>query len=179
VQPAYWVTFCVAAAIVVLSAVMMITRRNAVHAALWLALNFAGIAVLYLTLHAPFIALLQVTIYAGAIMVLFLFVIMLLNVPAAQPRRRRCYAAMVGAVLAVALGVGMGMVFAVCVPSDTALTKSGEGFYEGTVESVGASLFSQHAFSFELVSVLLVAAMVGVVVLGIRSRRGHGEGGEG
>jgi len=176
VQPAYGVTFGVSAAIAVLAAIMMITRRNAVHSAVWLAVCFSAIGVLYLTLQAPFIAVLQITIYAGAIMVLFLFVVMLLNVAAPEGRDPLRVIAGLGIVLGGVFTTGLGLAFACVTTSadDAALART-----EGTVEEVGKVLFADYVFAFEFVSVLLVAAMVGVIVLGVRRRERGPSGSEG
>ena len=166
-QPGYVVTFCVSAAAAVLAAIMMITRRNPVHSAVWLAVCFSAIGVLYLTLHAPFIAVLQITIYAGAIMVLFLFVVMLLNVAASEGRDPLRLMAVVGVVLGGVLTAGLGLAFACATTTadEKALART-----QGTVREIGTTLFMNYAFAFEFVSVLLVAAMIGVIVLGVRHR---------
>src|SRR5919202_4469042 len=79
--------FAITALISILCAIAMILSPNAVHSALWLVLNFSAVAVLYLLLQAPFLAMIQITVYAGAIMVLFLFVIMLLGAEKGQEER--------------------------------------------------------------------------------------------
>src|ERR671933_1979519 len=81
------VIFAITGLISILCAIAMILSPNAVHSALWLVLNFSAVAVLYLMLQAPFLAMIQITVYAGAIMVLFLFVIMLLGVDKGQAER--------------------------------------------------------------------------------------------
>ena len=83
------------AMIVIATAIGMLVSRNAIYSALFLVLNFASVAVLYVTLGAPFIAMAQVTVYAGAIMILFLFVIMLLGAERSERRRRTCNGAAV------------------------------------------------------------------------------------
>jgi len=93
--------FGISSALAITAAVMVVTRRNAVHAALWLAVALVSTGVLYLTLSAQFLAVLQVIIYAGAIVVLFLFVVMLLNVNEDQATDRRRWLAVVGLALAL------------------------------------------------------------------------------
>src|SRR3712207_6388443 len=84
-----WVLFVLTALLTIVSAGAMVLSKNAVHAALWLVLNFFGVAILYLLLSAPFLAMIQITVYAGAIMVLFLFVIMLLGAEKGQEETNR------------------------------------------------------------------------------------------
>ena len=157
-------TFIIVALIAVGSALALILRRNPIHGALFLVINLACIAVLYLTLGAEFLAAAQVIVYAGAIMVLFVFAIMVL-IPGKEetgpdPRRTvRLLALPVGIALFVQLAiivVGRG----VDGPMPPAPA--------GGVESVGRLLFTDYLFPFELTSVLLLAAMVGVLVLARR-----------
>jgi NADH-quinone oxidoreductase subunit J len=163
------ILFLVLALVAVGAAVGMLLARNAVHSALFLILNFAVVAVFFLILGAPFIALVQVTVYAGAIMVLFLFVIMLLGAERLrQPGNvlpRQVWWAFflgllfVGAVLVYVLvawgGGGAPPAFAV---EDTARKFGGP-------LSIGQVLFSRYLLPFELTSLLLLVGMIGAVVL--------------
>lgn len=151
------------ALVAVASALGMLFSRNAVYAALFLILNFSAVAVFYLLLSAPFIALAQVTVYAGAIMVLFLFVIMLLGAeqtgrtPAAwwvQP-----LALVLGGVLLVET-IYIVLTLRGSLPSAAALSPA---FGEPT--TVGEILFTQYLLPFEVTSILLLVAMVGAIVL--------------
>lgn len=154
--------FFVTAATAVASAVLTVTRRNPVQSVLFLILNFFCLALLYLTLHAEFLAIIQILVYAGAIMVLFLFVIMLLNLGPDAPLRERGGATRI---------VGIAFSLLVLVQFTILLLMGGvapgsplpEGF--GTVERFGGSLFRQYLVPFEMTSVLLLAALVGVIVL--------------
>jgi NADH-quinone oxidoreductase subunit J len=160
------------AVIAIAAALGMLFSRNAVHSALFLVLNFATIAVFYIVLNAPFIAMVQVTVYAGAIVVLFLFVIMLLGA-----ERLRALGGLGGGdlwqrilagVLAVALlGVTIAALFQVNAPGgDIPLIDS-------SPVTLGLTLFGGYVLPFIITGVLLLAAMIGVVVLGKSQNRGE------
>jgi NADH-quinone oxidoreductase subunit J len=157
-------TFVLVAALAIASALGLILKRNPIHGALFLVVNLACIAVLFLTLGAEFLAAAQVIVYAGAIMVLFVFAIMVL-IPGKEetgpdPRRStRILALPVGAMLLVLLAVIVGARRGAPVTDVPAV---------GGVESLGRLLFTDFLFPFELTSVLLLAAMVGVLVLARR-----------
>src|SRR5437016_2487074 len=104
------ILFFIVAVIAVGSAAMMLTSRNAVHSALFLVVNFACVAFFYLGLNAPFLAMVQITVYAGAIMVLFLFVIMLLGAEQVELTSRLRWQAPVALVLVIALIITAGLV---------------------------------------------------------------------
>jgi NADH-quinone oxidoreductase subunit J len=148
----------------------MLLSRNAVHSALFLVLNFGTIAVLFLILNAPFLFVMQITIYAGAIMVLFLFVVMLLG--AEQLRRQATpeagrWQVPLSIVLALALLVTFGYILV--SGSDVSSAAGETPIATGPVE-IGLALFESYVFPFEVASILLLVAMVGVVVL--RTKRG-------
>jgi NADH-quinone oxidoreductase subunit J len=164
--------FIFLAVIAVAAALGMLLSRNAVHSALFLVLNFATIAVFYVVLNAPFIAMVQVTVYAGAIVVLFLFVIMLLGA-----ERLRALGGLSGAgrwqrILAAILALALvGVTFAALLQfdapgGDIPLIDSGP-------LALGLALFEGYVLPFELTGVLLLAAMIGVVVLGKSKKRGE------
>jgi NADH-quinone oxidoreductase subunit J len=160
------ILFIVLAAVAVASAAGLLISRNTVYAALFLVLNFATVAVFYLLLGAPFIALAQVTIYAGAIMVLFLFVIMLLGsekLPRGQVLPwQRPVAILLAAVLLVEAGFLLFQRLRL-----TANLANPEASVNTTeaLRTLGMTLFSQYLLPFEVTSVLLLVAMVGVIVL--------------
>ena len=155
--------FFVLAVLAIVSAVVVITHRNPVISAMALAFNLVSIAGFYLLLQAQFIGLLQILVYAGAIMVLILFVIMLLNLRH-EPTLHR------GGLqrwLAVLLTAGLVYVLGRAVWTEhAAFPAAPAGF--GTVENVGQALFRQNFYPFEVISLLLVAAMVGAVLLAKR-----------
>ena len=166
--------FYVFAAIAVVASLLVIAQRNPIYSVLLLIASFGALSGLYVLLDAPFVAVIQIIVYAGAIMVLFLFVVMLLNAPhedtdydervhpLLRPGPMR-----LGAVLAAALAVELWW----------ALTRTGDSgrFPAGAVASVraiGRSLFTDYAFPFEVTSILILVAMVGAVLLA--RREGHG-----
>jgi len=157
------ILFFILAAVAVISAIAMIFTRNAVISALFLILNFLTVAILYLILDAPFIAIAQVTVYAGAIMVLFLFVIMLLG--AEQTGRTLEYwwiqpvSLLLGGVFLVVLVIVMIDLF----QSPISVANLPSDF--GSPQSVGSVLFSRYALPFEATSILLLIAMIGAIVL--------------
>ena len=158
--------FFIVSIIAVLSAVMMITRTNPVMSVLYLIVNFFCLAILYLTLHAQFIAIIQILVYAGAIMVLFLFVIMLLNlgedIMVAENKSLRSVVA-VAIVAAALLEVLAGFYF---YPHPILTTAGASGSFRiGTVEAIGKVLYRDFLLPFEATSMLLLAAMIGVIIL--------------
>jgi NADH-quinone oxidoreductase subunit J len=160
------IAFIVLAVLALASAGIVVWHRNPVICALALAFNLVAIAGFYMLLNAQFLALLQVIVYAGAIMVLILFVIMLLNL---QTEARRPRSGMIqgvlGFLLAVALAGLLGVVMARGFESD-GFTTASEGF--GTAGALGLELFSSYFYPFEAVSLLLLVAMIGAVLLAKR-----------
>jgi NADH-quinone oxidoreductase subunit J len=159
------ITFAIVALIAVGSALGLILKKNPIHGALFLVVNLGSVAVFYLSLGAEFLAAAQVIVYAGAIMVLFVFAIMVL-IPGKEetgpdPRVRWRVAALpVGALLLVQLLV----MLAAWRPGPAAAPAPAAG----GVETIGRLLFTDYLFPFELTSVLLLAAMVGVLLLARR-----------
>ena len=147
------------------SALMMVTRRSPVMSALYLILNFFALGGLYLSLHAQFIAFIQILVYAGAIMVLFVFVIMLLNLGDEKKLNEKfSWKKIVGAGLS--FGVLMELIFVFAYSKANLPPSQFEKATEiGTVENIGMQLFTTFLFPFEVTSVLLLAAIVGAVVL--------------
>ena len=147
----------------VICALLVVFSRNAVHSVLYLILTFFAIAGHYILLNAQFLAAVHVIVYAGAIMVLFLYVIMLLNLnQETEPHK--------SAVLKFAAAISAGLLLTVFVASlkGTELMVQQQGVTEdiGTVKALGRSLFTEYLLPFEISSVLLLAAMVGAVMLG-------------
>jgi NADH-quinone oxidoreductase subunit J len=159
------VAFAIVALLAVGSALGLVLRRNPIHGALFLVVNLGSIAVLYLMLGAEFLAAAQVIVYAGAIMVLFVFAIMVL-IPGKEEtgvdphRGLRLWALPAGGVLFVLVGAW------VVIPRATPAPGAAAG--PGGVEAIGRLLFTDYLFPFELTSVLLLAAMVGVLLLARR-----------
>jgi NADH-quinone oxidoreductase subunit J len=160
------ILFIVLAVVAVASAAGLLISRNSVYAALYLVLNFACVAVFYLLLGAPFIALAQVTVYAGAIMVLFLFVIMLLGADK-LPRSgvlpwQRPLAIGVAAILLAEAGF---LLFQRLQLTASLTNPEASVNTTAALQDLAKALFSQYLLPFEVTSVLLLVAMVGVIVL--------------
>lgn len=158
-----FITFAVLAAVAVASGLAMMLSQNSVYSALFLVINFTVVAVLFLVLGAPFIAMLQITVYAGAIMVLFIFVIMLLGgerLPAPQQRLR--WQQPLAVVLVLALLALAGYVFGQGAAPAAVLADPQQ---YGSPAELGMLLFTKYLFPFEFTSLLLLVAMIGVVVL--------------
>lgn len=176
--------FAVVASVAVVTAVATIAARNSVHSALFLVVNFFCLALLYLSLNAEFLAAAQIVVYAGAIVVLFLFVITLLNpgheestdrLPAQRP-------------FALAFGLALLVEVALLLRDDSVLRRLGDfpaaaplarqfsgsvGAVQpqGNTQAVGLELFSAYALPFEVTSVLLLMALIGAVFLAKRQLR--------
>ncbi len=171
------IVFVVAALIVLGGALFVILARNPVHSALSLVATLFGVAVLFVAQEAHFLAAVQVIVYAGAIVVLFLFVIMLLGVDQAEDLRsdplggQRPAAAVVGV-----LALGLVVVAVIAGSELTGARATGGSLSEpgrSNLEKLAESLFTDFVFAFEVTSVLLVIAVVGAVVLARRPARRH------
>ncbi len=165
------IVFYVFAFLAVLGALGMIVLRSPVHSALSLAVVFISLAAMYVLLSAPFIAVAQVMIYAGAILILFVFVIMLLSPGADEGggvlKTQRGLAALFGAALALELVVVLA---AATLPGVRGAFTPEQIAQEGNVQAVGKLLFTDFLLPFEITSVLLLVAIVGVVVIAKRTR---------
>jgi NADH-quinone oxidoreductase subunit J len=151
------------ALVAVASALGMLLSKNAVYAALNLIINFVTVAIFFLLLNAPFIALVQITVYAGAIMVLFLFVIMLLGAERLPGESSLPWQRPVAIALAVILLVEAGyLLFSRLGAASVAGAVEG-GF--GSPAAIGNELFTSYMLPFEVISVLLLVAMIGAIVL--------------
>ncbi len=159
------------AVVCIATALGMLLSRSAVYSALYLVLNFGTVAVFYILLNAPFIALTQVTVYAGAIMVLFLFVIMLLGTErlpgsGVLPWQRPLAIALAGVLI---LEAGY-LLFLRGVPAGV-IAAPVEQF--GSPQGIGTTLFGQYLLPFEVTSVLLLIAMVGAIILTQKDKGGR------
>jgi NADH-quinone oxidoreductase subunit J len=173
------VVFWVFAPISVGSAIAMILQRNAVHAALFLVVNLFTIAVFFLVLGSPFLFAAQVIVYAGAIMVLFLFVIMLLGVDRSESlietiRGQRVLAVVLGGgillELVVAIRAGVGLATRVPANFDDAVNQGNNAV------ALSRVLFRDYFFPFEVTSILLIVAAIAAMVLGSERRRRSDDG---
>jgi len=147
----------------VLSALMVVFTKNPVHSVLYLVLTFFAIAGEYILLNAQFIAIVNIIVYAGAIMVLFLFVIMLLNLNKETEPHKNPYlkfaAVITGGLLLIVLVGSLKM-------ADTTAVATPFQGYKGVIKNLADVLFTQFLLPFEISSILFLAAMVGAVMLG-------------
>ncbi len=163
----------------ILASALVIGQRNPMHSVMLLIASFGALAGLYIQLDAPFVAVAQIVIYAGAIMVLFLFVVMLLNAPqedAAEWDRthplRQGGVGRFGALLALLLVVQLGWALMRANDIGDAVSSRGDEAAVSSVREVGRVLFTNYMFAFEATSILILVAMVGAVVLA-RQERGQ------
>lgn len=157
----YQFQFYLFSLLAIASALLFVTRRNPVPAALWLVNTMFALSGLYVMLDAPFIGIIQVLVYAGAIMVVFVFVVMLLNLGHSEISDLRALGARMGAGL-----VGLGILANLLVLlRDKLPVVPLAGPQENAVSPVAASLFSDYLVAFELTSLVLLVAIVGAVLL--------------
>ena len=153
--------FYIFAALTLFCGILVILSRNPVNSAMFLVLSMASMAGLFVLLHAFFLAAVQVLVYAGAVMVLFLFVIMLLELKVEELRKFKTFGIVTGT-----LSVGAIVVlFLRSLGSSQVSLLTGNGAPEGGTIELGRLLFTQYPLPFEIVSILLLVAMVGVILL--------------
>jgi NADH-quinone oxidoreductase subunit J len=159
----------------ILASALVVGQRNPMYSVMFLIVSFAALAGLYINLDAPFVAVAQIIIYAGAIMVLFLFVVMLLNAPqedAAEWDRahplRQPGVARFGALLAGLLIVQLAWALTRTSQLDAPVNGNTSGDTVSSVRELGRVLFTDYMFAFEATSILILVAMVGAVVLARR-----------
>jgi NADH-quinone oxidoreductase subunit J len=162
------VTFWILAPVAVLAALGVLASKKAVHSALLLALTMLSLAVLYLAQDAPFLGVVQVVVYTGAVMMLFLFVLMLVGVDSADSLVETLRGQRIAAVVA-ALGFGGLLIFSLgdVVVTNEGLTTANK---DGNVVGLANLIFSRYVFAFEVVSALLIIAAMGAMVLAHRER---------
>ena len=168
------ILFWVFAPLSVASGIAMLLMRNAVHAALFLIVNFFCLAIFYLILGAPFLFAVQIIVYAGAIMVLFLFVIMLLGVDGREDLRERRLIAQ--RPLAIALGVAFVLEVFFAVRASIGFSRYAPAGFDkvnegGNTRALARVLFHKYFFPFEVTSILLIIAAIAVMVLAQRKSR--------
>jgi NADH-quinone oxidoreductase subunit J len=158
--------FYILAALILGFGVLVITAKSTVHSVLFLVADFLCVAALYVTLHAPFLAVIQVMVYAGGIVVLYLFVVMLVNLkrpPEAHSDPRRL--GRLGVLMAAAVLAELAAIFLV----GWAKPAAGEGTLSPlNVEQIGRALYTDYLIPFELASFLLLVAMIGAIILAKR-----------
>ncbi|MGD1155497.1 MAG: NADH-quinone oxidoreductase subunit J [Terriglobia bacterium] len=162
------ITFAVLSAVILVSAILVITRRNAVHSVMWLIVALFGVGGIYLLQHAEFLFAVQIILYVGGIMVLFLFVVMLVNLDVAVKQARFARHWQVALLTAVLLVAQLGY----------ALYNHGQGLNlpghplvsapAGNTQAVGMALYQNYMLPVEIASLLLLVAMVGAVIMAKR-----------
>lgn len=160
------VAFYILAALILGFGVLVVTAKSAVHSVLFLVADFLCVAALYVTLQAEFLAVIQVMVYAGGIVVLYLFVVMLVNLkrpPEAQRDPRRL--GRLGVVLALAVMVELAAILGVGWSKPAGV---GGALDPDNVRQVGRALYTDYLIPFELASVLLLVAMIGAIILAKR-----------
>ena len=162
----YSILFYIIAALLLASTAMAVTRRNMVHAVLYLVLSFFGSAMMFYLLGAPFLAALEIIIYAGAIMVLFLFIIMMIRVE----KIRGMDITGKQAIPAIILGAGFLVSFAVLLKNDTAGWQP-LAAARAIPKAFGQYLFEAHWLAIEIASLLLLVALIGAYLLGRQVQR--------
>ena len=159
------ILFWFLSALAIFSALMVLLSKNPVHSVLWLIAVFFAISGHYILMNAQFLAIVNIIVYAGAIMVLFLFVIMLMNLDKESEPRKNIWMKIAGAIAAGSLL--MILVSLVGQASEMSnrnmLMKEGE---IGLIKNLGKVLFTQYVVPFEITSILFLSAMVGAVVIG-------------
>jgi NADH-quinone oxidoreductase subunit J len=169
------VLFYVFGAVAVVTSALVIGQSNPMYSVLLLVASFGAISGLYVQLDAPFIAVIQIIVYAGAIMVLFLYVVMLLNAPQedasewdrTHPLRQRG-AARWGAVLAALLVLQLAWALSRTVDVREGVATRVEGDVVSSVRTIGRVMFTDYVFAFEATSILILVAMVGAILLARR-----------
>src|ERR1700759_1573845 len=156
--------FLLFAVIAVVSAINVVLQRHPIASALSLIGVLGSIAILYLLLSAEFIAMAQVVVYAGAVMVLFIFVIMLLNAGSEARQGRSIVASVLGAPLLILLLLLVAYFVQRWYPDSNPTVKFG-GFTHGTALDIGRALFTTYLLPFEITSLLVLIAIIGAVVL--------------
>jgi NADH-quinone oxidoreductase subunit J len=158
------ILFWVLSVMALFSALMVITSKNPMHSVIWLIMVFFAISGHYLLLNAQFLAIVNIIVYAGAIMVLFLYVLMLMDLKKETEPQKNRWLKLAGAVAGGSLLlVLVAALKATDISKDIAETRTGD---IGLIEKLGKVLFSEYVVPFEISSILFLSAMVGAVVIG-------------
>lgn len=154
-----WIIFFLLSVLCLGSVAAMIVSRNQAHNALFLVLSFSSLGGLFGLLDAPFAAVVQVLVYAGAIMVLFLFAIMMFNLRQPAPRER------LTARIVLTCALGLALLAELALALSRALARGGAASPSGDLADLGRLLFTDHLYAFEITSLLILAALVGALAL--------------
>ncbi|MDP4746673.1 MAG: NADH-quinone oxidoreductase subunit J [Candidatus Nanopelagicales bacterium] len=163
--------FWICGGLAVIGAIGMLISHKAVHSALWVALTMMNLAVLYVVQSAPFLGVTQVVVYTGAVMMLFLFVLMIVGVDASDSlvetiKGQRRIGILAGVVLVSALVLLLGNSFSI----QSAQLSDADSIYGGNVQGIAALLFGKYVLIFELTSALLITAALGAMILAHKER---------
>jgi NADH-quinone oxidoreductase subunit J len=161
------ILFWALTAVALFSALMVITSKNPVYSVLWLIMTFFTISGHYLLLNAQFLAIVNIIVYAGAIMVLFLFVIMLMNLSKDTEPQKSRWLKLAGA---VAGGSLLLVLVAALRGTESRMAELGTGDI-GLIQNLGKVLFTEYVVPFEIASILFLSAMIGAVVIGKKEKR--------
>ncbi len=162
------IVFYTLAALIIGFGVLVVTTRNTVHCVLFLVANFLCVAMVYVLLAAEFLAIIQILVYAGGIVVLYLFVVMLVNLqrsPDAAPGRRRQSGAGFALAAVMLAEISAILVFSAARPASAAASAAPAASGMGNTQVIGMMLYSDYLVPFEVASMLLLVAMVGAIIL--------------
>jgi NADH-quinone oxidoreductase subunit J len=168
---AYAIVFYTLAALILGFGVLVITTKNTVHSVLYLVLDFLFVAALYVLMEAPFLAVIQVLVYAGGIVVLYLFVVMLVNLkrpPEAHEDPHRLTKVGLGLSVAVLVELGVIAAYTANAPAPARTVPAAALPVSGNTEEVGWLLYTSYLIPFEVASILLLVAMIGAIILAKR-----------
>jgi NADH-quinone oxidoreductase subunit J len=171
--PIVTLLFYAFAGVLVISAIGMITSRNPVHAAMYLVFAFFNSAVIWMLMEAEFLAIVLVLVYVGAVMVLFMFVVMMLDINVAELREGFTRYAPLGAVIAIIVVAEIASVVVVKSLGMDSLEPAAVVATTSNTQDLGRLLYTEYLYPFELAAVLLLIAIVAAIVLTMRKREGH------
>ena len=171
--PIVTLLFYAFAGVLVISAIGMITSRNPVHAAMYLVFAFFNSAIIWMLMEAEFLAIVLVLVYVGAVMVLFMFVVMMLDINVAELREGFTRYAPLGAVIAIVVVAEIATVVVVKSLGMDSLEPAAVVATTSNTQDLGRLLYTEYLYPFELAAVLLLIAIVAAIVLTMRKREGH------
>ena len=172
----YEVTFYVLAVVALLSAILVITCRNPVHSAIFLVLTLLSVALIFLQLQAEFMAAVQIIVYIGGIMVLFLFVVMMLDINFVEMRQGFLQYLPIGGLIGVILLIELLFIFASWTVTPDAGTVAAAPMPDlgeiSNTRALGRLLYTKYIYFFQAAGLVLLVAMIGAIVLTLRTRKG-------
>jgi len=171
--PIVTLLFYAFAGVLVMSAIGMITSRNPVHAALYLVFAFFNSAIIWMLMEAEFLAIVLVLVYVGAVMVLFMFVVMMLDINVEELREGFTRYAPLGAVIAIVVIAEIASVVVVKSLGLSSIEPTAMAETTSNTRALGKLLYTEYLYPFELAAVLLLVAIIAAIVLTLRRREGH------